>query len=610
MANGMQEEKKFGDYKLIRRLAVGGMGEIWLAERKGISGFSKRVVIKSILECFVDDPELVEMFLDEGRIAADLNHPNIAQTFDLGRVGSTYYIAMEYIEGRDLRQLLLTNVRRKQFIPLNLILRVIAEGCEGMHYAHTVKTPRGHHAGIIHRDISPQNILVTFDGTVKIVDFGIAKATQRASKTRSGVLKGKYAYMSPEQVRGMELDPRSDQFSLGVVMYELVTARRLFKRDSELGTLDAVLEAVVPSPSRLDGSVPEEVEGILMRALAQDREQRFPDMRSMQMAIEEVMLSINLPASSAHVAAYMDEMFLDRDEPSLAGNAKINRAMQDLPGVKEKGQDLERTGAYTPGLDLAQVSRHTRNPTRNLVMTGQLQAQPQSPRSSGLLWAIVGLLAVFIGLGGWFVISSLLSDKVQGGNNGLGLSNKPFVIDGGASLDAGQAKAPVDGGGAELNKDGGVQRPSADKGKGKPVVRVVKRKGSLNIETVPASKIFLGKIPIGVGSVRGYRLKAGVYTVKAVARPGSAKTLRVRVRSGRTTSKRITFGKGKLRVVAMPWANLWVDGKKKGQTPIPAIDLLEGAHKVRLHNPQLGQEKFEVVKIKAGKETLVRVDWR
>ena len=374
--------------------------------------------------------------------------------------------------------------------------------------------------------------------------------------------------------------------------------------------MDAVLGAVVPSPSRLDGSVPAEVEAILMRALAQDREQRFPDMRSMQMAIEEVMLTINLPASSAHVAAYMEEMFLDREEPSLAGNAKINRAMQDLPGVKEKGQDLERTGAYTPGLDLAQVSRHTRNPTRNLVMTGQLQEQSQPPRPSGLLWAIVGLLAVFIGLGGWFVISSLLSDKVQGGNNGLGSSNKPLVIDGGASLDAGQAKSPVDGG-AGPSEDGGVKGPSADKGQRKPpVTHVVQRKGSLNIETVPASKIFLGKMPIGEGSVRGYRLRAGVYTVKAVARPGSAKTLRVRVRSGRTTSKRITFGKGKLRVVAMPWANLWVDGQKKGQTPIPAIELLEGAHKVRLHNPQLGQEKFEVIKIKAGKETLVRVDWR
>ncbi len=246
-------------------------------------------------------------------------------------------------------------------------------------------------------------------------------------------------------------------------------------------------------------------------------------------------------------------------------------------------------------------------------MTGQLQAQSQPPRSSGLLWAIVGLLAVFIGLGGWFVISSLLSDRVQGGNNGLALSNKPPVIDGGTSLDAGQAKSTVDGGaGPEiaLSRDGGVQRPSADKGRVKPVTHVVQRKGSLNIETIPASKIFLGKVLIGEGSVRGYRLKAGVYTVKAVARPGSAKTLRVRVRSGRTTSKRITFGKGKLRVVAMPWANLWLDGQKKGQTPIPAIELLEGTHKVRLHNPQLGQEKFEVIKIKAGKETLVRVDWR
>jgi len=164
-------QKVFGPYTLMNRLAVGGMSEIWLAEQRGISGFSKTVVIKTILDYLSDDPELVEMFLDEGRIAARLSHPSIAQIYDLGKIDDTYYLVMEYIPGRDLRYLMAANVAEPKQVPLSIILRVAAEVCAGLHHAHTWKTPEGEPAKIVHRDISPDNVICTFEGAVKIVDF-------------------------------------------------------------------------------------------------------------------------------------------------------------------------------------------------------------------------------------------------------------------------------------------------------------------------------------------------------------------------------------------------------------------------------------------------------
>ncbi|RME20121.1 MAG: serine/threonine protein kinase, partial [Deltaproteobacteria bacterium] len=325
------EGARFGEYVLKRRLARGGMGEIWLAERRGISGFSKQVVIKTILEAFSEDEHLVEMFLREGRIAAELSHPNIAQTFDLGCVDGVYYMAMELVDGRDLREILIHNVEHHTRLPLELVMRIMAEVCQGLYYAHTRTTPDGRPAGIIHRDISPQNIIVTFDGGVKIIDFGVAKAEHMASLTRSGVLKGKYAYMSPEQIRGEELDGRSDVFSAGVVMYELITCRRLFKRNSEMATLEAVMRDPIPFPAYLGLSIPGPVEAILERALERDREQRFQDARQMQTALEQAMLRCNLVCSSTHLSEYMKRLFPEGRR--LAYGRDISRRMDRIPSV-------------------------------------------------------------------------------------------------------------------------------------------------------------------------------------------------------------------------------------------------------------------------------------
>ncbi len=630
MSGLFEQNSKIGDYTLLRKLATGGMGEIWLAERKGISGFSKRVVIKTILECFADEPSLVDMFLQEGRIAAGLNHPNIAQTYDLGQVGRTYYMAMEYVNGRDLRNILLANVKKKQLVPLNLVLRIAAETCEGLYHAHTWHTPDGQHAGIIHRDISPQNILVTFEGKVKIIDFGIAKAAQSASRTRSGVLKGKYAYMSPEQVRGKQLDPRSDLFSLGVVLYEMLTARRLFKRDSELSTLDAVLESEVPSPKRFDVTVPKEVEDVLFKALARNPEDRFQDARQMQLALEEVMISCKLPASSAHLAAYMDEIFHDslqyEQELEQMTNSNLMSMMERLPSASGPGPKMERTKPFAPGMSIEEPEiSEKRELTRNLlpsVSSGQIHRGGKTTWH----WAVIGLLAMILGVASWLLVKTLANPNtrveiVDAGKTtkeaeGLSIKTRQDAkvqqtqahVD--SSMDAGTKLPKTD----EKKTEGDLalglnlsDKPDDNKAHGK-----TKRPsyGWVSISTAPSATIYKGGKILGVGSVKKLKLRPGRHKLLAKLPNGAQKVFHVKVVAGKTASTSVKFVKGKLRIVVHPWADVWVDGKSAGQTPMGALELMEGPHKVQLKNATLGKDIQKTVFVKPGKETSLRMDWR
>jgi serine/threonine-protein kinase len=612
----------FGPYTLIRRLAMGGMGEIWLAEQRGISGFRKRVVIKTILECFSDDPSLVEMFLSEGKIAAGFTHPNIAQTYDLGCLDGTYYIAMEYVNGRDLRELLLANIDRKRFIPLNLVLRIVAECCQGLHYAHTWKNPDGQAAGIVHRDISPQNILVTFEGAVKIVDFGIAKATHMASKTRSGVLKGKYAYMAPEQVRGRDIDGRVDIFSLGVVMYEMVTARRLFKRNSEMATLDAVLQCEVPPPRRLDEKIPREVEGLVLRAVAREPEQRFATALDMQLAVEQTMLECGLPASLAHLAAYMREMFEEGDGERRPGTGNTERRMSQLPGVREPSQALERTAAYAPGLELPPADRGGGD-TRNLLIS---RSQPRAdatpatgsrsvptPSHTGRkrrAWIFLGAAFVLMAAGAFVLVSHLMPAREANGAPDAGgaialVADEPSGV--ATTPDAGLATASEEP--IALAPDGGSLAFSADAGK-PPVVPPEPRSGYLTLTSSPAAEIYLGKRLLGTGSVQKLPLPAGRHQLRIVARPGTSRTLALNLSPGQHLVRQVAFEEGKLRVVVEPWAEVHVDGKYVDKTPMRAISLLEGVHQVRLVNGPLGKDMTETVNIPPGQTVTISKDWR
>ncbi len=301
----------FGNYQLVKKLATGGMAEVWLAKQTGIEGFNRHVVVKRILPHLAEDPEFVQMFLNEAKIASRFNHPNIAQIYDLGETGGQYFIAMEFIHGEDLGRVMRRAWSTGQWIARHISLRMMADCCQGLHYAHTRLDERGQPLRVVHRDISPQNILVSFDGAVKVVDFGIAKASDQVSNTKSGAIKGKFAYMAPEQAAGKPLDARSDLFALGLVLYELVTGVRPLKRDSELATLQAALECKIDPPSAV-AEVPHELDDIVMRALAKAPDDRYADAREMQRALEQFLLTSKELATSAEVSDLMAALFADR----------------------------------------------------------------------------------------------------------------------------------------------------------------------------------------------------------------------------------------------------------------------------------------------------------
>jgi serine/threonine protein kinase len=303
----------FGRYELLKKLAAGGMGQVFLARRKGV-GFEKLVVLKRILPHLVEDEEFFTMFLDEARLTARLNHPNIAQIFDVEAEAGQHLVVMEYVAGEDVRRLEKKARQSGSKIPLGAILRIIADASAGLDYAHKARDEQGNPMGLVHRDISPQNVLVGFDGGVKLIDFGVAKAAGRAQHTTTGVLKGKFPYMSPEQAEGEELDGRSDIFALGIVMWELLCDKRLFKGDNDMMSQRLVKQCQVPPPSSIDKKLPKQLDAIVLKALAKNRDDRYEDANALRLAIEEYVMATSTPASSAHLAAYMQKLYAEQIE--------------------------------------------------------------------------------------------------------------------------------------------------------------------------------------------------------------------------------------------------------------------------------------------------------
>jgi serine/threonine protein kinase len=271
----MVPERQFGPYRLIRQIAVGGMAEIHLAKTAGIAGFEKHVALKMIHPNFAENDQFIQMLVDEAKIAVQLTHGNIAQTFDLGRVGDTYYITMEYVDGADLYKILQRASEQNLEMPLDVCAFVGKEISSALDHAHRKRDHVGKPLGIVHRDVSPQNVLVSYSGEVKLVDFGIAKATMKVRQTAAGVIKGKYYYMSPEQAWGNPIDHRSDIFSAGIVLYELITGQMLYLEEDMHKLLEMARNADIAPPSKLRRGVPPQLERIIMRALAKVPGERY-----------------------------------------------------------------------------------------------------------------------------------------------------------------------------------------------------------------------------------------------------------------------------------------------------------------------------------------------
>jgi serine/threonine protein kinase len=349
-----------GSYILLERIGMGGMAEVFRAASRGVEGFERPVAIKRILPNLAADEEFVKMFVDEAKIAVQLQHPNIVEIFDLAREGDELFIAMEYVHGKDLRAIL-DKVQgpdgRRGRIPVEIAVHVTARVCDALQHAHFAHSPSGQRLGIIHRDISPQNVIVSYDGEVKVTDFGLAKAAGRAVQTQAGVVKGKLAYMSPEQLRGQAIDQRSDVYGVGILLWEMLTGVRLFLGKNDQETLRRVYNAQVPTPRSVRPELHPELEAIVLRALARDVADRYASAEEMQEELTASARRRARPASARTCASSTRTPIRCRRRrrilrwpPAAAARASRRRTLLGPldPDVMRRRRTLRRGDATAP----------------------------------------------------------------------------------------------------------------------------------------------------------------------------------------------------------------------------------------------------------------------
>jgi serine/threonine-protein kinase len=355
------------------------MAKIYLARAGGIGAFERYVVLKTISPDRVNDQRFVTMFLDEARLSATLNHQNIAQVYEVDEADGNLFITMEYVHGENLRHILENTLRKGWTIPIELAVMIVASAAAGLHHAHERKGKNGLPLNIVHRDVSPANIMVGYDGSVKLLDFGIAKAEERSTKTQQGTIKGKYGYMSPEQCRGKPIDRRSDIFALGIVLYEITTLRRAFRGNDDFDTMKRIVNGDLVPPSVAVPGYPRELEAIVLTAMARDPDFRFQTTQEMLEALDAFMVRAKLSGSPSAMARFMTQLFGTKREPwvELSGDrARTSEVhggdrtdVTDDDGVATavvdvRPDELDTSSGSTPRLDAAQTQ-----PTRALGNT-------------------------------------------------------------------------------------------------------------------------------------------------------------------------------------------------------------------------------------------------
>jgi len=408
---GVSSPDMLGPYRLVRRLGLGGMAEVWLARQWCMGAFEREVVIKRVLPYLAHEPRLGQMLLNEARLAACINHPNIAQVFDVGEADGTYYLAMEYVRGVNLLQLMERYRAQGQWLRPEWALRLVAECCKGLGYAHS-------ECNILHRDVTPANILVSVEGAVKLVDFGIAKAMNQVSVTDPGMLKGKYAYMSPEQAQGKPLDPRSDLFTLGLVLYELLTGVRPLEREGEMPTLRAAVVSEIAPPSTTGLCAPE-WDALVMRALHKNPDQRYANAREFQLALEHALVGGGRRVSSVHLSQEVKRLFPER--PAQAPARPPARAV----ALGAYDAEAPTTEHSAPRFEKAFSGS---NPTREPALTPSREVSKTARKSSHRVYvaggsAMLALMLMMV-IATRTVASPLKSAQVQSGALGKGTASQ------------------------------------------------------------------------------------------------------------------------------------------------------------------------------------------
>jgi serine/threonine-protein kinase len=394
---------RLGRYELLCLIASGGMASVWLARLLGVGGFEKLVAVKTIRADLIKDPRFQEMFLDEARIASGIEHPNVGHIVDLGQQDENVYIIMEWIDGESLARISTLVQKRGMSLPLPLALRVIADTCSGLHAAHELRNVRGASLGIVHRDVSPDNILITVAGTVKVIDFGIAKAQQRgASETAAGTLKGKLRYMAPEQVSGVEVDRRADIWAAGICLVELLTGRDPYSELTEIEVMRRLM-GPAPAPNLDELGLPASLRSILDRSLVADPARRFETAADMRRAIENAISALGVPGTSEDLADFVRTNFADlarrrREAVSKAMDAADQRAgAPPSTRVPEKSGDVpeeEIALAPTQVVDTEASPMSVRSTTGGTSRNERILIEPAPSRR--LVYAGAGAAALAV----------------------------------------------------------------------------------------------------------------------------------------------------------------------------------------------------------------------
>jgi serine/threonine protein kinase len=570
----------FGKYYLVDKIAVGGMAEIFKAKTFSHGGFEKLLVIKRILSHLSENEDFVSMFIDEAKISVSLQHANIVQIYDFGKLQENYFIAMEWIDGKDVKQMLRKLASRRKLLPEEFAVYIAHEACKALDFAHHKTDLAGRPMGIIHRDVSPSNILVSYEGEVKIADFGIAKAQFSAYNTKDGVLKGKFEYMSPEQARGEDLTPRSDIFAAGIILYEMLTGRRLFKTESELKTLEKVKAVDIQPPSALNPNVPPRLDALVMRALTKDPEERYRDAGEFQGALLEYMYPSTPTVTQKSLSLFMKEVFTEERKGELE---RLEAGSEAARSLHSKVPDLYLDDGWEEGPSSSAPSVPSPDASNATLYT-----EPAS-RSPLLLTVLVGLFVITIAA--FYVLSQ----------------------------DPGEPAPPPP-----------VETPAATTG----VLRITVSPGE--------ARVFDGEDELGGGPELTVELEPGDHTLRVEAEGWQPQEYPIAIVAGERVvipvkllpeedeggddardpapdkpEERIEAPKpeqpkqpdrpapvadGQVNInVSGGWAYIYVDGQKLAETtPLSGYALPAGPHVVRVVNEALGLDKSQTVNVPAG----------
>ncbi len=638
---------KVAHYTILGKLDTGGMAELYLARQSGPSGFAKVLVLKLILPHLVDSTKFVKMFHNEAKLAAVLNHPNIVQVYDFGVEDQLHYMAMEYIDGHNLSRVVKCYELRDELLPRTIALRIVAQICEALDYAHSLADSSGKPLEIIHRDVSLGNVLLTYSGQVKLVDFGIAKAQSLESFTEKGVLKGKFPYMAPELLRGDTLDRRVDVYALGVTLYRLLLGRRPIEGDNHAALIHRIMNTPPPKPRKLDPTLPKMLEQILLKAIHKERDQRYQTARELRIDLEEFLKGED-PILPYHLAEFMEQLFphgVDETRliyQSLAGASPTPSVVEfeksqghsDAPpggaqgdGVHLSSDDLallnatistvieasiegaehqagDEDGAEPSASPLAE--RSPKNPTRVLEREpAQRHTSPRSPRRA-LTFTATALLALGLGL--------------------ILFTPRPLHV----SAPAPERSAARDATSTSARHDSGDGVPAADlpghdlRGGAsremnqprRPTRRTLlptpapprRKRGLLSLSALPPGLVTLNGKNAGSLPLVQLALAPGKYEARIHSAHHKYEVLReFEIKPGQHHRLKITPRRGMLRVLTRPWALVTLDGKEIGNTPLPPTAVFEGPHRLVLKNNAIGVVKTLTIRVTADQLKVVKV---